>query len=58
VRTSRHRYTEWGPGGAAGIELYDHEHDGGEYRNLAAMPEHAPIRDRLAKLLEEGFAER
>lgn len=58
VRTSRHRYTEWGPGGAAGIELYDHEHDDGEYRNRADRPESADLRASLSDLLERGFTHR
>jgi uncharacterized sulfatase len=36
VRTERWRYTEWGDGQAG--ELYDHDADPGEYRNLAADP--------------------
>lgn len=37
VRTARWRYTEWN-GGAAGRELYDHEQDPQEFRNLAVRP--------------------
>jgi arylsulfatase A-like enzyme len=55
VRTKRWRYTEWGPRGKAGIELYDHDSDPGEYHNLADSPEHGPIRERHARLLEQGF---
>lgn len=58
VRTPRHRYTEWGPAGSDGVELYDHDLDGGEYHNLAATPEHADLRARLAALLERGFPKR
>jgi len=35
VRTDRWRYTEWGPDGAAGVELYDEQNDPGELTNLA-----------------------
>lgn len=55
VRTTRWRYTEWGPDGKAGIELYDHQSDDGEYHNLADQPEHAETRKLLAKRLAEGF---
>ncbi len=39
VRTERWRYTEWGERTA--LELYDHQSDPGEYRNLAADPDRA-----------------
>jgi uncharacterized sulfatase len=55
VRTKRWRYTEWGRQGKAGLELYDHDSDPGEYYNLADHPQHAPIRERHARLLEQGF---
>jgi len=49
VRTDRWRYTEWGDGLAA--ELYDHNADPGEYRNLAANPTLAAEIVTLKKLL-------
>jgi hypothetical protein len=55
VRTKRWRYTEWGPDGEAGIELYDHDQDQGEYHNLANQPGHAATRKRMAELLQQGF---
>lgn len=55
VRTQRWRYTEWGPDGKAGVELYDHGTDLGEYYNLADQPGHAATRVRMARLLQEGF---
>jgi iduronate 2-sulfatase len=57
VRTKRWRYTEWGPGGKDGIELYDHQKDSGEYHNLATATQHAATRGELAELLRQGFPE-
>lgn len=46
VRTDRWRYTEWDDG-KAGVELYDHQTDAGEYRNVASDPKYAA---EMAKL--------
>lgn len=51
VRTERWRYTEW-EGGAAGVELYDHDSDPQEFTNLAAEPWHAGTSRELRSLLE------
>lgn len=53
VRTERWRYTEWNEG-SAGAELYDHDNDPGEYRNLAADPGSAATVAELQALLRAG----
>ncbi|MBK1825870.1 sulfatase [Haloferula rosea] len=58
VRTARWRYTEWGPHGEKGIELYDHQDDSGEYYNLGGNPERAELVKRLKALLAKGFPEK
>jgi len=55
IRTARWRYIEWG-GGREGAELYDHQADGGEWRNLADDPNHAETVRRLKKMLQAHFA--
>ena len=55
VRTERWRYTEWGPDGKLGIELYDHSKDTGEYYNLGAHPEFSRVRRMMKKVLDAGF---
>ena len=42
VRTERWRYTEW-EGGAKGAELYDHDVDPQEMKNLASDPAQAAV---------------
>jgi iduronate 2-sulfatase len=51
VRTARWRYTEW-DGGARGVELYDHQNDAGEYRNLAREAQYAATVAELKQLLQ------
>ena len=50
VRTERWRYTEWDDG-KAGSELYDHENDPHEYKNLAKDEVHAETVTEMKKLL-------
>jgi len=54
VRTERWRYTEW-DGGAGGTELYDHDADPKELKNLAADPAHAKTVEELKALLQGGW---
>ncbi|MFN7936304.1 MAG: DUF4976 domain-containing protein, partial [Bryobacteraceae bacterium] len=49
IRTDRFRYTEWGTPDVA--ELYDHELDPKEYRNVAKDPKHAQTIVGLRMLL-------
>lgn len=57
IRTRRYRYTEWGKDGQAGAELYDHESDPAEMKNLANMPAHAKTVKQLSAMLRERIAE-
>ncbi len=54
VRTERYRYTEWDEG-REGAELYDHESDPHEWRNLAADPDHADTVRELKALLGGAY---
>lgn len=50
LRTERWRYTEW-DGGKSGAQLYDHESDPKEARNLANDPKYAETVKELQQLL-------
>lgn len=50
VRSERFRYTEWDEG-RQGVELYDHDSDPHEYRNLAQDEAHAGTLRELQTLL-------
>lgn len=56
IRTLRYRYSEWGEDGKGGTELYDHQTDAGEYRNLAADPKHQQTVERLSRELRQRVA--
>jgi arylsulfatase A-like enzyme len=57
IRTARYRYTEWGPGGRGGAELYDHDSDAAEMVNTASRAESAKIVADLSKLLRKRVTE-
>jgi iduronate 2-sulfatase len=56
VRTERWRYTEWDHG-RKGVELYDHETDPREFKNLARDPKHAATVRELRGMLRKTFAD-
>ena len=53
VRSERYRYTEWGDG-QAGAELYDHQSDPHEWRNLASDPAQENVVREMKQLLQSG----
>ena len=57
MRTSRWRYTEW-DGGKQGTELYDHDSDPKEMKNLAANPAQAAVVAELKVLVAKNWPER
>jgi iduronate 2-sulfatase len=54
VRTERWRYTEWAEG-KNGAELYDHDADAKEMRNLATDAAFAPVVAELKQLLAKNW---
>jgi arylsulfatase A-like enzyme len=56
IRTDRWRYIEW-DGGRQGVELYDHENDPGELKNLAGDPAYADVLTELKPLLARRIEE-
>ena len=55
IRTERWRYTEWRneSGMVIGAELYDHQTDQTEWKNLANDAQFAPVRKELAARLDK-----
>ncbi len=53
IRTSRYRYTEWNHGASA--ELYDHDVDPGENRNIAGSEAYSQTQKHLRTLLRGGW---
>jgi hypothetical protein len=52
VRTERYRYTEWA-GDAKGSELYDHQMDLEERKNVAGDPKNAEVVREMKALLKK-----
>lgn len=57
IRTDDYRYTEWGPDGSAGAELYDRRSDPQELVNLAGSDDYAVQRRELSAILRQRVAE-
>lgn len=58
MRTDRWRYTEWrtyDTGQVLARELYDHEQDSGERRNVVSEREHRELVNQLERELEEAY---
>ena len=58
VRTRRYRYIEWCECESKQVvarELYDHESDADEMRNVATQPKHAETIRELAGILDNGW---
>jgi len=58
VRTDRHRYVQWRElesNQVVARELYDHQRDPHEMRNIAEQPEQADIVGRLDGVLRNGW---
>ncbi len=53
LRTSRYRYTQWGPDGIMGEELYDYDSDPKEFKNLANNNRVESVRFKLQRLLRD-----
>ena len=53
IRTDRYRYTEWGDAGSEGKELYDHQTDPREMKNLASEPAQKDTIRELSALLKK-----
>lgn len=61
IRTDRFRYTEWRDfktGAARARELYDHDVDPGETRNIVGSPDRKGDLERLAKALKRKLGSR
>jgi arylsulfatase A-like enzyme len=57
LRTAEYRFTQWGPNGRDGMELYDRRNDPGEMNNVADDPKFADVVQKLRRRLGERIAE-
>jgi len=57
IRTRRYRYIAWGPNGREGSELYDHQSDPDEMKNLAGRPEVESVEAELSQLWRKRVEE-
>ena len=55
IATDRYRLTSWGEAGELGMELYDHQTDPDELRNLALDAEESTVLDSLIQVLERRW---
>lgn len=55
IATDRYRLTSWGEAGKLGVELYDHQTDPDELRNLALDAEESSLLDSLTRVLERRW---
>jgi arylsulfatase A-like enzyme len=55
LRTGRFRYTEW-DGGSQGVELYDHDNDPHEFKNLAKDEQYKETVKQLSEKLRDVVA--
>ena len=53
ARTRRWRYTEW-DGGSKGVQLYDHDNDPGEYRNLTGT-DYQEVMRKMKRHIADGW---
>ena len=52
IKTERFRLTRWGKDGELGFELYDHNKDKEELKNLADIPKYSSLLDSLKKEID------
>ena len=57
IRTPRYRYTFWGEDGSADVELYDHESDPKEMKNVAGSPAMVDVAKELNARLKQRIVE-
>ena len=55
IRTEQYRYTEWGPDGSRGRELYNYDVDPNETVNVVDLPENAERVELLSEQLHAGW---